>query len=203
MKNKIIGIYNKSEIITLLGLVFASLGIFSCMAGNALHGVFCLMWAGMCDGFDGVIAKRLTRDKKAEFYGVELDSFVDIVSFGVLPIAIGWSLGLKSPADIILFIFYICCGVIRLAYFNTLSAHEPPGPVSFTGLPITTVSIILPLVYFIFQNTGFINAYRIIFLFSGFLYILNFKVKKLRLLYRIILCAIGVLVIILTFPYRS
>ena len=201
MKKKFIGIYNKSEIITLLGLMFAALGIFSSMSGNALYGVFCLMIAGMCDAFDGVVAKKISRDKSAEFYGVQLDSLVDIVSFGALPVIIGWSLGNNSAPDVFIYIFYLCCGVIRLAYFNTLSAERQSKPRYFAGLPITSISAILPLFYFLFERFNFIYGYRLVFLIAGLLYILNIKIKKPDLVFRIMLCAIGVLVIISTYLF--
>jgi len=197
MSKKFIGIYSKSDILTLLGLAFAMLGIFSSMSGNPRYGIFCLMFAAMCDGFDGVVARKLQRSKAAEFYGVELDSLVDIVSFGVLPVVIGWSLGNNGILNILIFVFYICCGVIRLAYFNTLSAEKSSEPGYFAGMPITTIAILLPLVYFTSERFNFTNGYRFVFLIAGLFFILNIKIKKPNLALRILLCAAGVLAIVL------
>jgi CDP-diacylglycerol--serine O-phosphatidyltransferase len=200
MKKMFIGTYNGSEILTLLGLGFAALGIFSSISGNVLHGVFCLMFAAMCDGFDGIVARRIKRDKAAEFYGIELDSLVDVVSFGALPVVIGWSLGLTTLPDVFIFAFYICCGVIRLAHFNTLTlvGGKTSKPGHFTGLPITTAAIIVPLCYLLFEAFSVpVGAYRFVYFFTGLFYILNIKIKKPGLAFRMILCAAGLAVIIL------
>ena len=204
MKNRLIGIYNGSEILTLLGLCFAVFGIFSTMNGNALYGVYCLMLAGMCDGLDGVVARRIKRDRDARFYGVELDSLVDVVSFGALPVVIGWSLSGGETVDILILMFFICCGVIRLAFFNTLtlSQGEAVKPEHFAGLPITTIAIILPLFYYFFEVVYSIDGLRYVFLVTGCMYITNFKIKKPGIAARIVLCIAGVAVIIWGFSVR-
>jgi CDP-diacylglycerol--serine O-phosphatidyltransferase len=89
----------------------------------------------MCDGF----IARLTGT--ASDFGVELDSLADIVSFGVAPAALGFAAGLAGGWDVMALVYFVCCGVSRLARFNvtaeSLSGAE--GKVAyFEGTPIPT-----------------------------------------------------------------
>jgi CDP-diacylglycerol---serine O-phosphatidyltransferase len=97
------------------------------------------------DVFDGKIARARHQHSAL---GRELDSLADIVSFGVAPAALGFAAGLQGGWDAAMLIYFVCCGVSRLARFNvtaeTLSSDE--GKVShFEGTPIPT-SVILTAV---------------------------------------------------------
>ena len=77
--------------------------------------------------------------------GRELDSLADIVSFGVAPAALGFAAGLREGWDVVALVYFVCCGVSRLARFNvtaeSLSGSE--GKVTyFEGTPIPT-SVVL------------------------------------------------------------
>jgi CDP-diacylglycerol--serine O-phosphatidyltransferase len=79
--------------------------------------------------------------------GRELDSLADIISFGVAPAALGFAAGLRGGWDWVALIYFVCCGVSRLARFNvtaeTLSKASDSGKVAyFEGTPIPT-SVIL------------------------------------------------------------
>ena len=80
--------------------------------------------------------------------GRELDSLADIISFGVAPAALGFAAGLRGGWDVVALIYFVCCGVSRLARFNVTAASlsDSEGKVAyFEGTPIPT-SVILTAV---------------------------------------------------------
>ena len=80
--------------------------------------------------------------------GRELDSLADILSFGIAPAALGFAAGLRGGWDWVALIYFVCCGVSRLARFNVTaeSLSAGTGKVAyFEGTPIPT-SIVLTAV---------------------------------------------------------
>jgi CDP-diacylglycerol--serine O-phosphatidyltransferase len=99
----------------------------------------------VCDVADGYVARW--RHSHSPF-GRELDSLADIISFGIAPVVVGYSLGLRSGLDILLLVFFVGCGISRLARFNITTGHlaDAQGKVRyFEGLPIPS-SLLLILV---------------------------------------------------------
>jgi CDP-diacylglycerol--serine O-phosphatidyltransferase len=73
--------------------------------------------------------------------GRELDSLADVISFGVAPAALGFAGGLRGGWDWVALIYFVCCGVGRLARFNVTAEKlsEDSGKVAyFEGTPIPT-----------------------------------------------------------------
>jgi len=100
------------------------------------------------DVLDGRIARWR---HKASPLGRELDSLADVISFGVAPAAIAFSVGLRTGLDQVMLIYFAVCGLSRLARYNItaddLSAHT--GKVEyFEGTPIPTSVIPLGLLLF-------------------------------------------------------
>ena len=82
--------------------------------------------------------------------GRELDSLADVISFGVAPAALGFAAGLRGGWDWVALVYFVCCGVSRLARFNvtaeTLAQGSESGKVAyFEGTPIPT-SVVLTAV---------------------------------------------------------
>ena len=150
-----IGYYNYTVILTYLGLTSSIIGIYYSMEYHPFIGILCLLFSGLCDMFDGKVARTKKRSKQEKDFGIQLDSLSDLVCFGILPITIGYSIGLESPAYLPIFVLYVLGALIRLAYFNTLEniRQEKSDLVltSYTGLPVTSVALILPFLY-IFKN---------------------------------------------------
>src|SRR4029079_14642387 len=100
--------------------------------------------AFLFDVLDGRIARwRHTHSA----LGRELDSLADVISFGVAPAALGFAAGLRGAWDWISLIYFVCCGVSRLARFNVtaeaLAEGSEGGKVKyFEGTPIPT-SVVL------------------------------------------------------------
>ncbi|HEX2964896.1 MAG TPA: CDP-alcohol phosphatidyltransferase family protein [Syntrophorhabdaceae bacterium] len=106
--------------------------------------VFLLLPAALvCDLADGLIARHF-RSQSA--FGRDLDSLSDIVSFGVAPAVLGFTLGLRSLIDAIVLIYFVVCGVSRLARFNITSSllADSVGKVEFyEGTPIPSSLVIV------------------------------------------------------------
>lgn len=97
------------------------------------------------DVFDGRIARWRQQHSSL---GRELDSLADIVSFGVGPAALGFAAGLQGGWDAALLIYFVCCGVSRLARFNVTAESLSEGGdkvAYFEGTPIPT-SVVLTAV---------------------------------------------------------
>jgi CDP-diacylglycerol--serine O-phosphatidyltransferase len=91
------------------------------------------------DVLDGRIARWRQR---ASAMGRELDSLSDVISFGVAPACLGWALGLRGALDMAVLVYFVACGVSRLARYNVTAeaiAEEGGGKVRyFEGTPIPT-----------------------------------------------------------------
>ncbi|HEX2966166.1 MAG TPA: CDP-alcohol phosphatidyltransferase family protein [Syntrophorhabdaceae bacterium] len=147
----------------------------------------------VCDVADGLIARRL-RSQSA--FGRDLDSLSDIVSFGVAPAALGFTLGLRSFVDALVLIYFVVCGVSRLARFNITSSllADSVGKVKFyEGTPIPSSIIIvgvLAIAYvigsvdekIIFGSIGRgiyrVHLLAIIYAISGTAMVGTFRIRK-------------------------
>ena len=141
-----IGYYNIANLVTLLGLVSSVLACFNAMNGNIKMGVVMFLLAGLCDMFDGRIARSMKmRSGREKLFGVQIDTVCDMVSFGLTPVIIGYALGMRGVFDILVFLFFAVCGGVRLAYFNTQAIARPDLKMDhFTGVPIPFICYVLP-----------------------------------------------------------
>jgi CDP-diacylglycerol--serine O-phosphatidyltransferase len=94
------------------------------------------------DVLDGRVARARQQHSPL---GRELDSLADVISFGVAPAALGFAAGLRGGWDWVVLIYFVCCGVSRLARYN-VTAEALAGSSGkvryFEGTPIPT-SVIL------------------------------------------------------------
>jgi CDP-diacylglycerol--serine O-phosphatidyltransferase len=98
-----------------------------------------IVFAGIFDGLDGRVA-RMTRTESE--FGMQMDSLVDVVSFGVAPgvLLYKWGLDAWGQVGFLIAFLFILCGVFRLARFNlrSVQASQGDGPKKYNeGLPIT------------------------------------------------------------------
>ena len=145
-----IGFYDYTVILTYISFASAVSGIFCASTGHVRWAIVFLAFSGLCDMFDGKIArtkKERTEDEKN--FGIQIDSLCDVVCFGVFPIVLCYQLGMRSVGGMVLLIFYGLAGVIRLGYFNVMEEKRQQktkeARTSYSGLPITSIAIILPL----------------------------------------------------------
>ena len=83
--------------------------------------------------------------------GRELDSLADIVSFGVAPAALAFAAGIDGGWDALLLIYFVCCGVSRLARYNVTAESLSAGAdkvAYFEGTPIPTTVLLTGLLAF-------------------------------------------------------
>lgn len=201
-KRKIIGYYRPCDILTMTGTIFGITCMILALSGKTGLAIVALVISGICDAFDGYLARLHKYDKVETSYGVELDSLSDLISFGVAPAFLTLSIvGFNHFSSILVCIFYIMAGLIRLAYFNTLEINNLDIKGCFKGVPITSIAIIYPLAYFIFSLFGFIYfdiVITVILFLVGVAFVVPIKIKKLTVQSRTILSIFGLIFIIIS-----
>ena len=122
----------------LLAIYFAVLGIFpAAMIG--------LIWAVFFDWSDGIIARRMkARTGNQRLFGGQLDSLIDMVSFGACPAVVLLSYGDFSPWFVPGAFFIVAAGALRLSYFNVFGLV---GESTYEGLALDNNSILLTLLF--------------------------------------------------------
>ena len=119
--------------------------VFLAMAYMASQSLAQYLWAAalapaafIFDVFDGRIARwRQTHSA----LGRELDSLADVISFGVMPAALAFAAGATGGWDALILIYFVCCGVSRLARYNVTAEALSEGADKvkyFEGTPIPT-----------------------------------------------------------------
>ncbi len=174
-----IGEYNKSVIITYIGVILSLTGAFAAINGAISVAFLCLIFAGICDLFDGVVARKVKRTESAKQFGIQLDSLADAVSFLAFPAVIAFCvLGTMGFVAV----FYVIAGVIRLAWFN-IGAKTDERTYYFQGLPVTYSALILPVYYLLslLLPTVFVNiGFAVLYICMAVAFVLNVKIAKPR-----------------------
>lgn len=180
-----IGFYSYTVILTYLGLASAAFGMMLSLQGHAKYALFCLAFSGLCDMFDGKVARaKKNRTEDEKHFGIQIDSLCDVVCFGAFPIVLCYSMGMNGLAGIAILVFYLTAGVIRLAFFNVMEEKRQNETSQargyYQGLPITSIAIILPLFCTLRPLLGhrFLSELHVCILTVGMLFILNFRFKK-------------------------
>lgn len=122
-----------------------------------------MLWAIFFDWTDGIIARRMknrTQDQRA--IGGQLDSLIDIVSFGICPAVFLLSYGQFSPWFLPGAFIIVASGVVRLSYFNVFGLVDKS---TYMGLALDNNIIILA---FVFLFNGLVSQP----VFAVFLYVL-------------------------------
>lgn len=137
------------NIVSLLGLLFAVLGIYFAIEGYFLASIISALWAVLFDWFDGIVARKMkSRTKEQGIFGAQLDSMIDIVSFGILPAILLLSYGNYSVWFIPGVFIIIAVSAIRLSYFNIYGLIDSK---TYKGMPLDNNVLILAFV-FLFQS---------------------------------------------------
>jgi CDP-diacylglycerol--serine O-phosphatidyltransferase len=184
-----LGYYNYTVILTYLSLSSAVFGIYSSFTYDkgAMIAIWCLLFSGFCDMFDGAVARTKKRTKQEKAFGIQLDSLADLVCFGVLPTIIGYKLGLGDKWWYIIFmIVYTLCALIRLAYFNVTEEERQKVTNGkrkyYEGLPVTSAAMLFPFVFCfqsLFENPfDFAVLYTAVMGVTAVMFISPFKIKK-------------------------
>jgi len=195
----VIGIYDRAAVLTLLGVASAVLGMWFALSGQVRGALVCLVAAGVCDLFDGPVARRFPRDDAAGRFGIALDSLADAVSFVALPIAVAHALGVRSALAVPFLLGYALAGVVRLAYFTMLATaetttadasgaapvgttgHGPEG--HYRGLPVTYAALVFPVAALlspVLPRGVFVAGYATLVGTVAVLFVLDVPVRKPR-----------------------
>ena len=217
-----IGFYDYTVVLTYLSLFSAGTGIFVSLSGSGhpYWGTFFLLFCGLCDAFDGQVARtKKNRTTMEKNYGIQIDSLSDLIAFGVLPACIGMALVRTSPllqqifgsdkdnlplriASGVLFavmVLYILAALIRLAYFNVTEEErqrtEDDVRRTYTGLPVSSAALIFPSVmlfrYILPMDISIV--YFPVTLITGFLFLSKLQIPKPHLRGILIMIGVGVL----------
>ena len=195
--------YTAADALTIGNASCGTIAIFLCLdylaSGNPrlLWYAFILLPAALvCDILDGIVARTLKN--RQSVLGGDLDSLADVISFGVAPAVIGYTLGLRGGWDVLCLTYLVVCGVSRLARFNVTAAglaDTKTGKVKyFEGTPIPTSIVLAGLLTVaasqnaIGSNLWFgalsiaghtLHPLALLFLLSGSLMISRIRIPKL------------------------
>ncbi len=158
------------NICSLLGLLSAVLGIFFAIEGNFPAAIIGVLWAVLFDWYDGIIARKMKgRTKLQGIFGSQLDSMIDIVSFGILPAILLLSYGNYNIWFIPGAFVIIATSAIRLSYFNVFGLLDSK---TYKGLALDNNVLILAFVFlfesFFTQTTFSIVIYCLFLILSVF-----------------------------------
>jgi CDP-diacylglycerol--serine O-phosphatidyltransferase len=127
--------------------LFAVLTYVETHHARALLAAILLLPLGLIfDVLDGRVARWRQRHSAM---GRELDSLADVISFGVAPAALAYGAGMRAGWDVVVLVYFVCCGVSRLARFNVTaeSLATDTGKVTyFEGTPIPSSLILVAVV---------------------------------------------------------
>jgi CDP-diacylglycerol--serine O-phosphatidyltransferase len=144
--------YTPADFFTLGNASCGTISIFLCL-NYVAEGrqrffwiAFVLLFLALgCDIMDGYWARRTGRQS---VLGADLDSLSDIISFGVAPAVLGFTLGLRGGWDMLILTIFVVCGISRLARFNVtaMALSGGTGKVKyFEGTPIPTSVLIVAI----------------------------------------------------------
>lgn len=202
-----IGFYDYTVVLTYIGFASGVTGIFCASTKHLRWAVFFLALSGLCDMFDGKVARtKKNRTEEEKSFGIQIDSLCDIVCFGILPVVICFHLGMRKIYSMAVLILYGLAGVIRLAYFNVMETKRQESTNEnrkyYQGLPITSMAVALPLL-FVFSpllpnHQTFLLVLHFLVAAVGCLFIIDFKMRKLSvkelfLLVAAVAAAVGVI----------
>ena len=185
------------DVISILNLVFGFLAILMVIGNHLTYASLCILVAVVFDSVDGWVSRKLDRDDKFGF-GKNIDSLADIVSFGVAPSVILYSLGLgisdwAAYLMAIVAALTLICGMLRLTRYNVIS--DKINYHGFVGFPIPGTAIIIATYYL----SGLFNVAvaAILMLFASYLMISTIRYPKVDNYYVIGFGALMILLLLL------
>lgn len=190
-----LGFWDYTVILTYCSLLSATTGILISLSGHGhpYIGVMFLLLCGLCDTFDGRVARaKKNRTQKEKDFGVQIDSLSDLVAFGVLPVCVGMALYKRDLFDagrvqgiamtkepsmlcamplaliIVVSALFVLAALVRLAYFN-ITVEETQGEglgdkKHYFGLPVTSTALIFPT-FLLLRHILYINDINISFVY--------------------------------------
>lgn len=203
MKKQPLGFYNYTVILTYIGMVAGFLGITCVLDNNIPLALVCLMISGICDMFDGAVASTMERTQDERFFGIQIDSFSDLICFGVLPAIVVYRISENTKFAFGVTALFVLCSLIRLAYFNVdeqnRQLESSGGREIYLGLPVTTVALILPLLFLIGNKVPakLSTICDVSLIVIAILFLYPFKLKKPKFIGKIAMAICGGIVFVM------
>lgn len=193
-----LGYYNYTVILTYMGTLAGFLGIAYISNGNMKMALLCLIYAGICDMFDGKIASTMKRTAQEKKFGIQIDSLSDLICFGALPALIVFRCGGGGAVvHLLIGAGYLLCALIRLAWFNVDEEERQNtsdgARDAYRGLPVTASALILPL----FLGGGLLFGAPLhiiapcLALCMAVAFLTPFRIKKPKLAGKVVLIGFG------------
>jgi len=177
------------------GAVFSSMAYLQTGYVERIYVAGSLIFAGLVfDILDGRIARWR---QKTSAMGRELDSLADVISFGVAPAVLAYVCGMQGLYDRLILVFFVACGVSRLARYNVTADKLSEGTDKvkyFEGTPIPTSILLVALLTFAASQYAIgsnlwigavsiagqtLHPLALLFLLSGMLMISRIRLPKL------------------------
>ncbi len=151
------GIYILPNLVTSASLFGGFYSLIATYSGQFRKAAIAILLAVICDGLDGRIARATKSTSK---FGVEYDSLVDLVSFGVAPgfLVYAWALSPFGRFGWLAAFLYVVCGALRLARFNIQASSVEKS--RFNGLPIPAGATLIASMILLFNFFGGMGTYR-------------------------------------------
>ena len=184
------------DAISLLNLAFGFIAILMVIGNHLTFASLCILVALVFDSVDGWVARKLER-KDYFGFGKNMDSLADVVSFGVAPAAILYSLssGMSDWSGYLVTIvclIVLVCGMLRLARYNVIADRiQYKG---FIGLPIPAAALILSTYYL--SGLFNITIACILMVFASYLMISTIRFPKFDNIYLLGIGALMILILI-------
>lgn len=189
-----------SDIVSLLNMLSGFLSIILSINGYLEYATISMFFSLLFDSVDGWVARQTNRNDQYGF-GKNIDSLSDVVSFGVAPAILLYSISKTIPNSPEILVIGVCmlmvvCGVLRLTRYNAINDHI--NFKGFIGFPIPGISVILGSYYL----TGMFNIYAgmILMVITSLFMISDIKYEKVSNIPLIAFGAILIVLLILPFP---
>ena len=208
LKKGLLGFYNYTVILTYAGMLAGFFGIVCAATDNSFGALLCLMFSGLTDMFDGAVAATKERTQAEKNFGIQIDSFSDLICFGVLPAMIVFSVN-KSVTVMIICGLYVLSALIRLSFFNVdeqerqLTSSEQRE--LYYGMPVTLSALFIPVVFSAFSlaRRGLDIALIVTIIMMGTLFLLPIPLKKPKMPGKIGFIVVGLLAVVLVMLAHS
>jgi len=168
----IIRLIRLPDLVTILNILFGFTAILLVLNGYVYDAIILILAAALADGVDGAVARRF----ESGVFGEHLDSFADIISFGVAPAVIYYAMTSDYNHALVCAVSaaYLICGTLRLVRFGIIDLPM------FRGLPITAAGTFAMLSLYLVDSQYLAIATTCIFAMLTALMISNVQYPKVR-----------------------
>jgi CDP-diacylglycerol--serine O-phosphatidyltransferase len=168
---KMLELIKVADLFTISNLASGLMSIFLATEGHPDWASGFLVLAVLFDSLDGKIAALLHQQN---LFGKQLDSLADLVSFGVAPAFLYFSIDTHHWIKTLILIMFVTCGMLRLARYNISQGN------AFEGVPITVNGVLFPTLFLVAAFVPeSVNAWPMIFLVQSFLMVSSLRVRRL------------------------